>query len=105
MAPSLESQQQLPLQEEIASENINNNVVAHHQPEDESSTKSKVAVVGSGNWGSVASKLIASNTLKIPSFHGLCHSFSFFFFFFISFACIYNEIGMQLSFEILGSFA
>ncbi|KAI5651183.1 hypothetical protein M9H77_37188 [Catharanthus roseus] len=69
MAPSLESQQQLPLQEEIASENINNNVVAHHQPEDESSTKSKVAVVGSGNWGSVASKLIASNTLKLPSFH------------------------------------
>ncbi|KAE8706271.1 Glycerol-3-phosphate dehydrogenase 1-like protein [Hibiscus syriacus] len=31
--------------------------------------KSKVAVVGSGNWGSVAAKLIASNTLKLNSFH------------------------------------
>lgn len=31
--------------------------------------KSKVTVVGSGNWGSVASKLIASNTLKLGSFH------------------------------------
>lgn len=32
--------------------------------------KSRVTVVGSGNWGSVAAKLIASNTLKLPSFHG-----------------------------------
>lgn len=31
--------------------------------------KSKVTVVGSGNWGSVAAKLIASNTLKLSSFH------------------------------------
>ncbi|KAH9742636.1 glycerol-3-phosphate dehydrogenase (NAD(+)) 1 [Citrus sinensis] len=31
--------------------------------------KSKVTVVGSGNWGSVASKLIASNTLRLSSFH------------------------------------
>ncbi|KAF9605586.1 hypothetical protein IFM89_017929 [Coptis chinensis] len=31
--------------------------------------KYKVTVVGSGNWGSVASKLIASNTLKLSSFH------------------------------------
>ncbi|KAK1432720.1 hypothetical protein QVD17_09618 [Tagetes erecta] len=31
--------------------------------------KFKVTVVGSGNWGSVASKLIASNTLKLSSFH------------------------------------
>ncbi|EOA16761.1 hypothetical protein CARUB_v10004974mg [Capsella rubella] len=31
--------------------------------------KSKVTVVGSGNWGSVAAKLIASNALKLPSFH------------------------------------
>ncbi|GKV37156.1 hypothetical protein SLEP1_g45217 [Rubroshorea leprosula] len=31
--------------------------------------KSKVTVVGSGNWGSVAAKLIASNTLKLGSFH------------------------------------
>ncbi|KAG7604429.1 Glycerol-3-phosphate dehydrogenase [NAD(+)] 1 [Arabidopsis thaliana] len=32
-------------------------------------SKSKVTVVGSGNWGSVAAKLIASNALKLPSFH------------------------------------
>ncbi|KAI4339518.1 hypothetical protein MLD38_024457 [Melastoma candidum] len=31
--------------------------------------KSKVTVVGSGNWGSVASRLIASNTLRLDSFH------------------------------------
>ncbi|GLT33171.1 hypothetical protein SLA2020_077820 [Shorea laevis] len=31
--------------------------------------KSKVTVVGSGNWGSVAAKLIASNTLKLSSCH------------------------------------
>ncbi|KAM7279494.1 hypothetical protein ACFE04_006628 [Oxalis oulophora] len=31
--------------------------------------KSKVTVIGSGNWGSVAAKLIASNTLKLDSFH------------------------------------
>lgn len=37
---------------------------------------SRVTVVGSGNWGSVAAKLIASNTLKLNSFHG----FPFFFF-------------------------
>ncbi|KAL0461729.1 UNVERIFIED_CONTAM: Glycerol-3-phosphate dehydrogenase [NAD(+)] [Sesamum latifolium] len=30
---------------------------------------SRVTVVGSGNWGSVAAKLIASNTLKLNSFH------------------------------------
>ncbi|XP_020228350.2 glycerol-3-phosphate dehydrogenase [NAD(+)] [Cajanus cajan] len=29
----------------------------------------KVTVVGSGNWGSVAAKLIASNTLRLNSFH------------------------------------
>ncbi|XP_050232697.1 glycerol-3-phosphate dehydrogenase [NAD(+)] isoform X1 [Mercurialis annua] len=34
-----------------------------------SRTMSKVTVVGSGNWGSVAAKLIASNTLHLPSFH------------------------------------
>lgn len=33
--------------------------------------KSKVTVVGSGNWGSVAAKLIASNTLRLSSFHGI----------------------------------
>ncbi|GMI67461.1 Glycerol-3-phosphate dehydrogenase plastidic [Hibiscus trionum] len=31
--------------------------------------KSRVTVVGSGNWGSVAAKLIASNTPKLNSFH------------------------------------
>ncbi|CAK9180446.1 unnamed protein product [Ilex paraguariensis] len=37
--------------------------------ENEVPNKSRVTVVGSGNWGSVAAKLIASNTLKFPSFH------------------------------------
>lgn len=37
--------------------------------DDEQLHKSKVTVVGSGNWGSVAAKLIASNTLKLSSFH------------------------------------
>lgn len=32
--------------------------------------KYRVAVIGSGNWGSVASRLIASNTAKLPSFYG-----------------------------------
>ncbi|CAM8965335.1 unnamed protein product [Rhodiola kirilowii] len=31
--------------------------------------KSRVTVVGSGNWGSVAAKLIGSNTLNLDSFH------------------------------------
>ncbi|VAH86294.1 unnamed protein product [Triticum turgidum subsp. durum] len=31
--------------------------------------KHRVAVIGSGNWGSVASRLLASNTAKLPSFH------------------------------------
>ncbi|KAK9925408.1 hypothetical protein M0R45_033732 [Rubus argutus] len=31
--------------------------------------KNRVTVVGSGNWGSVAAKLIASNTIRLPSFH------------------------------------
>lgn len=47
---------------------------------DEVLQKSRVTVVGSGNWGSVAAKLIASNTLNINSFHGL------FFFFLTLFA-------------------
>ncbi|KAK3012828.1 hypothetical protein RJ639_010420 [Escallonia herrerae] len=49
MAPSLESQRP-PL-------------------EDGETAPSKVTIVGSGNWGSVAAKLIASNTLKLSSFH------------------------------------
>ncbi|KAF7819490.1 glycerol-3-phosphate dehydrogenase [NAD(+)] [Senna tora] len=32
-------------------------------------SRSKVTVIGSGNWGSVAAKLIASNTLRLGSFH------------------------------------
>ncbi|OEL12874.1 hypothetical protein BAE44_0026112, partial [Dichanthelium oligosanthes] len=36
--------------------------------------KYRVAVIGSGNWGSVASRLIASNTAKLPSFYGSWHS-------------------------------
>ncbi|KAI4375350.1 hypothetical protein MLD38_013233 [Melastoma candidum] len=31
--------------------------------------RSKVTIVGSGNWGSVAAKLVASNALKLDSFH------------------------------------
>ncbi|PRQ54082.1 putative glycerol-3-phosphate dehydrogenase (NAD(+)) [Rosa chinensis] len=31
--------------------------------------RNRVTVVGSGNWGSVAAKLIASNTIRLPSFH------------------------------------
>lgn len=68
MAPSLESQQLMTAQggveqEEIASET--NTVI--NQLDD----KYRVTIVGSGNWGSVAAKLIASNTLKLPSFYGL----------------------------------
>ncbi|KAL3829541.1 hypothetical protein ACJIZ3_018343 [Penstemon smallii] len=33
------------------------------------SAKSRVTIIGSGNWGSVAAKLIASNTLELNSFH------------------------------------
>ncbi|XP_021899701.1 glycerol-3-phosphate dehydrogenase [NAD(+)] 1, chloroplastic-like, partial [Carica papaya] len=40
--------------------------VEHNQNDDKRST---VTVVGSGNWGSVAAKLIASNTLNLPSFN------------------------------------
>lgn len=32
--------------------------------------KEKVAVIGSGNWGSVAAKLIAANARKHSDFHG-----------------------------------
>jgi glycerol-3-phosphate dehydrogenase (NAD+) len=34
----------------------------------------KVTIVGSGNWGSVAAKLIASNTIKLSNFHGIFSS-------------------------------
>ncbi|KAI3452502.1 hypothetical protein Pfo_009166 [Paulownia fortunei] len=59
MAPSLE-------------DNSDNNIAAAGGggAEDEMTpVKSRVTVVGSGNWGSVAAKLIASNTLKLDSFH------------------------------------
>lgn len=56
VAPSLEAPQQLETQVDNA------DVMAL--------TKSRVTIVGSGNWGSVAAKLIASNALKLPSFHG-----------------------------------
>lgn len=36
---------------------------------DNGHAKYRVAVIGSGNWGSVASRLIASNTVKLPSFY------------------------------------
>lgn len=37
----------------------------------------KVAVIGSGNWGSVATKIVASNTIKQSIFHGNSSSISF----------------------------
>ncbi|KAL4368167.1 hypothetical protein GQ457_05G018880 [Hibiscus cannabinus] len=45
--------------------------IAHHSGSDDDQIgyKSRVTVVGSGSWGSVAAKLVASNTLKISSFH------------------------------------
>lgn len=43
---------------------VNTNIVQNND-----SPKFKVTIIGSGNWGSVASKLIASNTIKLPSFH------------------------------------
>ncbi|RAL40935.1 hypothetical protein DM860_008633 [Cuscuta australis] len=45
---------------------INRNFSPAGAPEDR---KSRVAVVGSGNWGSVAAKLIAHNALRLNSFH------------------------------------
>ncbi|KAE8648548.1 glycerol-3-phosphate dehydrogenase [NAD(+)] [Cucumis sativus] len=40
-----------------------------HFSDDGVSSKFKVTVVGSGNWGSVAAKLIASNAARLSSFH------------------------------------
>ncbi|KAM7506564.1 hypothetical protein LguiA_017017 [Lonicera macranthoides] len=64
MATSLKSEEKQPLEEEeSASEN-------HNTHDDQQvPNKSRITIVGSGNWGSVAAKLIASNTLKLPSFH------------------------------------
>ncbi|KAF6157537.1 hypothetical protein GIB67_004475 [Kingdonia uniflora] len=58
MTPAAQDQK-LKGKETISEQNNNHEV----------SVKYRVTVVGSGNWGSVASKLIASNTLKLTSFH------------------------------------
>ncbi|XP_014505350.1 glycerol-3-phosphate dehydrogenase [NAD(+)] isoform X2 [Vigna radiata var. radiata] len=62
MAPALEAQ----VQQEEQSLPHNNNF---YNTLNDATHRSKVTVIGSGNWGSVASKLIASNTLRLPSFH------------------------------------
>ena len=68
MAPAFEAQggapppQAEPVQEQAAVSQNN----AHF-----SNYESRITIVGSGNWGSVASKLIASNTLRLSSFHGI----------------------------------
>ncbi|XP_027154467.1 glycerol-3-phosphate dehydrogenase [NAD(+)] [Coffea eugenioides] len=62
------AREQLAIEEETPqAAAADNNGVAFHDAG--ASNKSKVTVVGSGNWGSVAAKLIASNALKLPSFH------------------------------------
>ncbi|RHN50508.1 putative glycerol-3-phosphate dehydrogenase (NAD(+)) [Medicago truncatula] len=58
MAPALEVQGV----ENVSQNNGLNNV-------DDVTNRSKVTVIGSGNWGSVASKLIASNTIRMNNFH------------------------------------
>ena len=55
MAPALEVQGG----ETVSQNNVN-----------DVTNRSKVTVIGSGNWGSVASKLIASNTIRMNNFHG-----------------------------------
>jgi hypothetical protein len=59
MAPALEIQGG-----EIASQNNGLNSV------NDVTNRSKVTVIGSGNWGSVAYKLIASNTIRMNNFDG-----------------------------------
>ncbi|KAG5040535.1 hypothetical protein JHK82_012656 [Glycine max] len=66
MAPALEAKQVVLPQEgetTVAPNNFLNSVV------NDATHRSKVTVIGSGNWGSVAAKLIASNTLRLSSFH------------------------------------
>lgn len=70
MAPALEAslaEQQVQDGERGGAENI----LTSNTNNEEITYNYKVTIVGSGNWGSVASKLIASNTLKLSSFHGL----------------------------------
>ncbi|OIT20544.1 PREDICTED: glycerol-3-phosphate dehydrogenase [NAD(+)] [Nicotiana attenuata] len=72
MAPSMESQQQdqqIPLEGAINGNASVNNIIPVALSDDEVPQKSRVTVVGSGNWGSVAAKLIASNTINFNSFH------------------------------------
>lgn len=61
MAPEKESQEGA--QDEVPAPH--NDDFANH----EVAYESKVTVVGSGNWGSVAAKLIASNTRRLSTFH------------------------------------
>ncbi|OVA17620.1 Glycerol-3-phosphate dehydrogenase [Macleaya cordata] len=67
MAPSLEAPQNNKQLEggEITTEDISARSNGHEMNQ----KKYRVTIVGSGNWGSVAAKLIASNTLKLSSFH------------------------------------
>ncbi|KAK6913042.1 Glycerol-3-phosphate dehydrogenase, NAD-dependent, C-terminal [Dillenia turbinata] len=54
-----------PAQEQLEGEQI----VAQNEDGTNCIERSRVTVIGSGNWGSVAAKLIASNTLMLDSFH------------------------------------
>lgn len=67
MAPALEVQGV----ETVSLNNVNDTTI-----------RSRVTVIGSGNWGSVASKLIASNTIKMSNFHGT----------FLSSVCVCNYL-------------
>ncbi|OMO59372.1 hypothetical protein CCACVL1_24883 [Corchorus capsularis] len=68
MAPAFEKQSPPVKEAETATTHISNtgNNVGNNGGD---GYKSRVTVVGSGNWGSVAAKLIASNALKLNSFH------------------------------------
>ncbi|KAE8691616.1 Glycerol-3-phosphate dehydrogenase 1-like protein [Hibiscus syriacus] len=66
MAPAFE---QVPTDTETQTEAPHNASNTVNNDDAQADHKSRVAVVGSGNWGSVAAKLIASNTLKLNSFH------------------------------------
>ncbi|KAG6505392.1 glycerol-3-phosphate dehydrogenase [NAD(+)]-like [Zingiber officinale] len=63
MAPSIDANQA----EEKLTMDTFFNVGGGHRGE--SSPRYRVTVIGSGNWGSVAARVIASNTLKMPNFH------------------------------------
>ncbi|XP_011010495.1 PREDICTED: glycerol-3-phosphate dehydrogenase [NAD(+)] isoform X2 [Populus euphratica] len=60
MAPPAAMEETAPTINLLSNINDGNNAASHI---------SRVTVVGSGNWGSVAAKLIASNTLMLASFH------------------------------------